>query len=286
MTQLLAVYKKYKENVTGLFVGYEFIKPSKTLAKGGSPTNPTFVFLSKDKDGRKKLVESKRRIAMSRALEVINLVEAVTIMKPVEVEDALEKQFLEWQTLKRQMAVLSLLSKKIGSRVTEIDGDLTQVTKASAGQVVQIDEATVKYSTRKVGTTPKYKELYLHAYSKATKAVKAASDKLKESMMNPSLKESLKIADPALDAFLEQMKHMSMDELGQQLSFVGKIPDKAPGFTPPQLESFSEGLWADFKAVVKKNLGKIKAGFKKALGAFKKSGKAVKELVKVANSEG
>lgn len=214
--------------------------------------------------------------------------EGVKIMKPVEVEDDLDRKFTEWQKLKRQKAILELVASKIGGRIGEIEGELMQVTKSAHAQTVMIDEAVVTYKTRKTGTTPKYKELFLKALSYCNEEQKAAVEELKQSMINPGISETLKIIDPELDNFLDALKYMDADELYAKLDDIKNIPDKAPDYAEKALESLDptmEGIMDKFRETLKKWVGKIKAGIKNAFSRFKRSEKAVKDLLKVANQK-
>lgn len=215
---------------------------------------------------------------MTRAGELLSMSEAVTIMKPVAVEDDLEKKFMDWQNFKRQYSVLVLVADKIATRISEIEKDLKDVTKGAANQQVTIDDAIVSYKTRG-NTSVSYAKVYAKALEIATADQKAVLEAFKATVTSNSVTESLKIVDPKLEEFLLGLKSVTVDVLLTKLQDIKEIPDKAPDFVvnaqSESVVSAIKDIWKKVKASWNTVLSKLHT----ALSKGQKSANELKRLV-------
>lgn len=215
---------------------------------------------------------------MSRATPILTLHEAVTIQKvvTVEVDNKIEQDFEEWKDLKRKFGILNMIAEKIANRISDIEQDIKSIVKESAGQQVQIDEATAIYKTRKT-TSVSYKDLFEKAFAMVNVDQQKVLTQYKDTITSKGLSESLKIEDPKLAEFLESLKYVSIDDLLSRMKEIKEIPDKAPDFvTQAQIGDASsiiiEGaisdkfkkIWTSMKSFFTASLGKLKEALKKS----------------------
>jgi hypothetical protein len=213
---------------------------------------------------------------MTRALKIIEIcpvVEAkVQILKPVDVDDDLDKKFTEWQELKRQIEILNLVSDKISTRLGELEGDLKEVAKGAVAQSVIIDKAIINYRTRN-NTSTRYAELYKKALEISNDDQKKVLEEYKKTVTSHSITDSLKITDPDLQIHLEMLKTMSTDQLVAQLDTIKKIPDVAPKAPT------SEGKILD---LISKWISTAKSQIKSLASKFNKSSSSANSLLKLS----
>jgi hypothetical protein len=226
---------------------------------------------------------------MSKAAKALDfqkeIKEAITIMKPVVVEDdALEKLFTEWRDLKQQFAVLDMVRKKVEGRISELEKEVMDITKSAHGQQVTIDESIAKYASRKTTSVP-YKSVFEKALEISTADQRKILEDYKEAITNRGVSESIKIIDPKLEAYLESMKYMTPAELLASLTNIKEIPDDVSGIQEKTLENYlmSEGqIWDKFKAAISKAWSTIKSGFNKWRSSVNKGTKSANDLLKAA----
>jgi len=209
------------------------------------------------------------------------LLEVVTIMKPVAVEDELEKKFLELQKLKRQYSLLNMIAGKIVGRTQELEKELTGLVKSCNGQIVKIEEATVTYSSRRT-TSVSYKSVYLKALEICNDEQKKIIEEYKEVVTNKGLSESLKIIDPKLEAFIQNIKYATTDDLLNMMGEIKQIPDRPPEGLMPEgvVSDLAKSAWNKFKEVMKKIVTIMKAKINSVTMMFKRD-KTVDDLIKL-----
>lgn len=211
-----------------------------------------------------------------RAFKLLKLVEAVTVVKKVEVENNVENMFMEWQELKRKEAILNTLSGKIGDRIKELEDSIKPIMRESQEQRVQIDKAAYKLSEYTRGY-PRYKDAFEKALSYVNEETKTLLNEYLASVTTQSFISTIRSSDPELAAFIAGLKLDNVDSLltkYTQIEGIGKLAE------PTTFKKADESLGT----FVKEAWTRIKGMFASVFGLFKSRRKAVQELVALANS--
>lgn len=156
-------------------------------------------------------------------LETLLILEATGDGEETKLTKAKIKELSkEWAYLEKQAAVMSLLTKKITSRIDEIQEVLLPVVKEEESKTVAVNHALIEYASRK-STSVKYQKAFEKALELVNAEQKAFLEEFKETVTNRSVIESVKLVDPKLGEFLAQLKTLDVESLISLLPKVKKL---------------------------------------------------------------
>lgn len=220
----------------------------------------------------------KKHGSVKRLVPGVNVREQVTIMKPSAVDDKIAKQFLEWRQKKQAFAILNLLAGKVAARLDELEKDIRGIVKEVHGQQVNIDDAVAAYKSKKT-TSTSYKTVFEKALAMMNADQGKVLSDFKESITKRGTSESIKIVDPKLEAFLNQLNNTPVEELLKMAKEIQEIPDLPPMI--PKGKPPEEALGGVVK-IAGHLLQQIKDGFNKVWSSLSKGKESAMNLLRVA----
>lgn len=156
-------------------------------------------------------------------LETLLIVEATGDDEQTKLTKAKIKELSkEWSYLEKQAAVMALLTKKITSRIEEIQEVLLPVVKEEESKAISVNHALIEYASRK-STGVKYQKAFEKALELVNAEQKAFLEDFKETVTTRSVIESVKLVDPKLGEFLAQLKTLDVESLISLLPKVKKL---------------------------------------------------------------
>lgn len=182
----------------------------------------------------------------------------------------------EWKKLSAQLNVIGALSKKMSSRVSEIESALLPIAKEAEDKVFLVGTTLVKYQSSS-RTSVSYSALFTEALTRVNEETKAALENYKLSITKTNVIESLEIVDPKVAVALKDInKNTTLEELQALAREILRLPDEQTA------QDLTEG---SIVTLVKSSINALKSAFKSVASSFKSLSVAVDNLVKVVDSE-
>lgn len=111
----------------------------------------------------------------------------------------------EWAFLESQVAVMNLITKKIATRVDEIQSQLLPIVKKEEAKSLSVKHAMIEYTTRKT-TSVKYQAAFERALEEVNEEQRAFLKEYKETVTTRGVIENVKLIDPKLGQLLNELK--------------------------------------------------------------------------------
>lgn len=152
----------------------------------------------------------------------------------------------EWSYLEKQAAIMNALTEKISSRVKEIQSQLLPVVKKEEAKSIAVKSAMVEYTTRK-STSVKYQKAFERALEIVNEEQKQFLEEFKETVTSRGVIESVKLVDPTLAQFMNEVK------TADAATLIELLP-RAKGLNEYYDRSLSQ-IESEIKGLMKKAIG-------------------------------
>jgi len=179
---------------------------------------------------------------MSRAGELLRLIEATHLLQPKHIDDELSDVANKWDKVKRNIEVLDVVAKKLASRISESGDTFGKIVSKSSEQVSAVDKAINSFESRK-NPSHKYSLACLKAIALVTTDFSRTLDLYHKTCTSDSVISLVKPVDPDMEEWLQHLKTISPDELDCQMDAVIAIPDKPMKTDEALTDSIKK--WAD-----------------------------------------
>jgi hypothetical protein len=130
----------------------------------------------------------------------------------------------EWAFLERQAAVMNIITKKIASRVDQIQSQLLPVVKKEEAKSMTVKHAMLEYTTRKT-TSVKYQKAFERALELVNDEQKKFLEEYKETVTTRGVIENVKLVDPKLAQVLNELQTLDITSLIELLPRVKNIEE-------------------------------------------------------------
>lgn len=168
---------------------------------------------------------------------ICNLTDAVTTLQATPLDGDLERKFQEWAEIQRSMEDLQKQLTELSGREAVLQKELLPIVKEAAEQKVVVDEAIVRYKTRRV-TSTSYANLFAKALELVSDEARTVLVAMKEQLTSSYMKEFLKL-EPS-----EGIKDVAASVWSKLKAMFSKLAAKVKRFSKAtsQLEKLSNIL--------------------------------------------
>ena len=132
----------------------------------------------------------------------------------------------EWAFLEKQAAVMNIITKKISSRVDQIQSQLLPVVKKEEAKSMTVKHAMIEYTTRK-STSVKYQKAFERALEVVNDEQKKFLEEYKETVTTRGIIENVKLVDPKLAQLLNELQTLDITSLIELLPRVKNLNEWA-----------------------------------------------------------